>query len=156
MKSKVLLTVLTVFSVILDCAPGAAAPMRPLGPLDIVGTVVEAKWSPKETKKAIPGMSGSAGVDRVVPAHFLIQLKDYESKDAETARTINGYMRPGGNQAPEGQGKPPILWIQVNSDQNDLLKKGMKIKLINYSVSGDEGGIWTKHEKLEILQSQTP
>ena len=44
---------------------------------DITGTISEIKWYPQKTIKGIPGMSGSAGYDRIMPAHFIIKLTNY-------------------------------------------------------------------------------
>lgn len=59
-----------------------SAPIRPVGPVDVRGTVSEIKWVPEEKLKGIPGMSGSAGHDRVIPAHFLVTLIDYDGVTA--------------------------------------------------------------------------
>ena len=69
-----------------------AAPLPDLGSANISGTVVKAKWSPKETRKGIPGMSGTAGHDRVVAAHFLVRLKDYEGIDAAKTCAFNAFV----------------------------------------------------------------
>ncbi|MDP2754066.1 MAG: hypothetical protein Q8P40_06695 [Nitrospirota bacterium] len=37
-----------------------AAPIRPLGPVDLTGTVSEIRWVPEKKVKGIPRMSGSA------------------------------------------------------------------------------------------------
>ena len=62
-------------------APGVfsalAAPIPPVGPYDVTGTIQEVRWVPERTVKGIPQMSGSAGKDRVESPHFRIKLVDY-------------------------------------------------------------------------------
>ncbi len=56
---------------ILLCAEASAVPMNPPGPVDVSGTIMELKWVPAKWIEGIPGMSGSAAVDRIIPAHYL-------------------------------------------------------------------------------------
>lgn len=66
------LTISFFLLVFISCS-ALAAPIIPVGPINICGTVNEVKWMPEEMVKGIPGMSGTAGKDRVVPGHFLIK-----------------------------------------------------------------------------------
>lgn len=145
-------TLVVAFSVL--CLLGSragAAPLPDLGAANVSGTVIEAKWSPQELVKAKPGMSGSLGRDRVFPAHFLVRLKDYEGVDAVKARAMNAFLGQAEEQ-PKQQPprKPAVLLLQLDSENQKLLRPGMKIKVRAYAIRGDEGGTWTKYEKLEV------
>ena len=135
----------TLFAVLVSAitAPlSHAVPMRPMPTVTVTGTVTEAKWFPEETKKAMHGASGSLGQDRKFPAHFEVQLKDVDVQ----------IVRSTGHKGGDGSsGKQANYRLRINSNDKDLLKPGMKIKVANYHVGGDEGGIWSKHDKVEIL-----
>ena len=124
-----------------------AVPMRPTPTVTVTGTVVEAKWFPEQTKKGMPGASGSLGIDRKFPAHFEVRLKD----------AVVEVTRSTGNKHLDGPtGKRPEYRLRVNTDDKNLLKPGMRIKVPNYHIRGDEGGIWSRHDKVEILSRPTP
>ena len=119
-----------------------ASPMPPSPIVTVTGTITEANWTPEETKQAIPGMSGSAGRDRKIPARFQVRLRD---ADVQITRST-------GDKHFDGQsGKVAEYRLIINSDNKDLLKPGMKVKVVNYHVSGDEGGMWSNHDRVEIL-----
>lgn len=87
-------------------------------------------------------MSGSAGVDRTMPARYVVTLVNV---------SVEG----------KGAGKPRMLKedgraeITLPHDRNDgFLKKGMRIAVIGYLERGDEGGTWTSFERIEILGGQ--
>lgn len=87
-------------------------------------------------------MSGSAGIDRTIPARYVVTLVDV---------SVEG----------KGAGKPWMLQeggraeIIVNHDRDDgFLRKGMRIAVIGYLERGDEGGTWTSFEKIQILGEQ--
>lgn len=123
-----------------------AAPMPPTPTVTVVGTVVEAKWTPEETKKGRPGMSGSLGRDRTFPARFAARLKDAEVE----------IVKSTGNQRFDGpSGKVDSYRLIINSNDKDLLKPGMRIKVANYRIWGDEGFVGSKHDNVEILGQAT-
>lgn len=119
-----------------------AAPMRPMPTVTVTGTVVEAKWTPERTEKGMPGASGSLGHDRTFPARFQVRLKDVE---VEIVQSV-------GNKHMDGpSGKQASYRLTINSNDKELLKPGMKIKVSNYHMGGDEGGTWVKHDPVQIL-----
>ncbi len=64
---------------------------------------------------------------------------------------MNGFMSAMAGET-EDRGKlPPTLVVWVNSGDRELLKVGMRIRLVDYTVSGDEGGTWTSCERVKIL-----
>jgi hypothetical protein len=128
-----------------------AAPLPTLGPVDIQGTVVEATWSPKITHKGLPGMSGPAGQDRTVPARYRIRLKDYAGLDAKLAWEMNTYLDQAETKSADKKSKPPVLLLQIDSEDKDLLRRGMKIRITGYSLMGDEAGNYSKYEKLKVV-----
>lgn len=143
-------TTVTTFVVLCVFALGArisnAAPMRPMPTVTVVGTVVEAKWTPEKKEKAWPGASGSLGLDRTTPARFSVWLKDVDVE----------IIRSSGNPKWDGpSGKHKDYRLLVNSNDPDLLKPDMKIRVANYQIHGDEGGVRSTHDKVEILSAGT-
>jgi hypothetical protein len=128
------------------------APIRPVEPVDVSGTVSEIKWVPEEKLKGIPGMSGSAGHDRVIPEHFLVTLIDYDGVTAETARMMTWYLDSNALKDEGQKDKPSFILLRINYSDRNYLKKGMKIKVSGYTVRGDEGGTWTSYGAIDILR----
>ena len=97
-------------------------------------------------------MSGSAGIDRTVPAHFLVTLRDFEGVDSKTALVMTRYLDPS---VFKDEGKdiiPPFIILKINQSDKNYLKQGMLIKVRGYTVRGDEGGTWTHYTKIDILK----
>jgi len=89
---KWFLSFLAGFFLLIIALNSSGAPIPVVGPVTICGTVSDVKWVPEEMVKGIPGMSGSAGHDRIVPAHFVIALRNFDGVDSETDRRITGYL----------------------------------------------------------------
>jgi hypothetical protein len=135
-------------------AEASAVPMIPLGPVDISGSIVRLQWIPAKRVKGIPGMSGSAGVDRTIPAHFLTVLQPYAGPDAALVRLLN-HMVGAANQNPaDPEQAPALLVVWINSNKPNQFKKGMRIRLPAYTIFGDEGGICVAHESPVILDAK--
>jgi hypothetical protein len=130
------------------------APLKPLGPIDITGTVSEIKWLPEEKVKGMPGFAGTLGHNRVVPAHFLIKLTAFEGVDSETAVSMTKYLDWNALKDEKDKERPPfiLLWINYN---DYYLTSGMKIRVSGYEIKGDEGGTWTSYKELEILSPES-
>jgi hypothetical protein len=136
--------------VILSGVATFAAPIRPVGPVDITGTISEVEWFPEETVKGIPRMSGSAAKDRVIFPHFLIRLVDYKGVPAEAAVTMTRYLEWPAIQNQDIKGRPPFILLKIDCSDRTYLKKGMRIRVLGYTVAGDEGGTWTSFTGIEI------
>ncbi|MFC2149206.1 hypothetical protein ACFLQ8_00725 [Candidatus Auribacterota bacterium] len=133
-----------------------AEPQIPTGKMDIEGTIEEAKWIDKkvikgeydydeETGEAIQ-MSGSAGMDRTIPAHYTVKLTD--TVVANSPSSADGYY-----YIPYKSGD--ILMLSIDYDKDDrTLKKGMRIKIYEYNEEGDEGGESSSYEKIEIIDDK--
>ena len=124
---------------------GMAVPMAPQPELDIEGLIAVVEWVPEVTAKGVWGMSGSLGGDRTFPAHYKVELVDCHVVLAE------GEIEPPPDSLP-GQklGKQNNYSLTLNHPADDaFLKRGMRIKILGYNVSGDEGGIWTTYRKIE-------
>lgn len=129
-----------------------AAPLPPMNPVTIEGSISQAQWSPDTKVKGRPGFSGSLGVDRTVPAHFRIKLVDFSGLDKAVAWRINGIMSdPSSNPNADRRQPPPHLILQLNDKDPQALKPGMRIRVREYVVNGDEGGTWTRFTKLEVI-----
>ena len=78
-------------------------------------------------------------------------MTDFTGVDPETAIVMTRYLdwyalKDGGRKA-----KPPFILLKLNHPDKNYLEKGMKIKVIAYTVGGDEGGTWTHFQKIVIL-----
>lgn len=124
----------------------SAVPMIPLGPVDVSGTIVELKWVPAKRVKGIPGMSGSAGVDRIIPAHYLAALRPYAGPDAQLARLLNYGALAGDLNPADPDEAPATLVVWVLGVRPGHLKVGMRVLLPAYTIFGDEGGIGVRHD----------
>ena len=131
---------------VLMFAEASAVPMIPLGPVDASGTIVDLKWVPARRIKGIPGMSGSAGVDRIIPAHFLAALRPYAGPDAQLARLLNHRVGAGDLNPADFDQAPATLVVWVLGVRPNQLKVGMRILLPSYTLFGDEGGIGVSHD----------
>jgi hypothetical protein len=118
----------------------------------IEGSISQAQWSPDTKVKGRPGFSGSLGVDQTVPAHFRIKLADFSGLDKAVAWRINGIVSdPSSNPNADRRQPPPHLILQLNDKAPQALKPGMRIRVPEYVVNGDEGETWTRFTKLEII-----
>ena len=116
----------------------SASPMPPTATMTIEGRIQEISWYPKKHVKGIPGMSGSAGVDRTVPAHYKVSLIDTKVTSQEN------------DNVPFTSGSP--INIKLNHPKDDkFLMKNMQVRIIDFRMGGDEGGIWTSFKNIELL-----
>jgi hypothetical protein len=146
---------LLMFAMVSTCGESTyAAPLPRLASLTIEGTIVQALWSPVETKPGQPGFSGSLGTDRVFPAHFDLELFDYQGVDAVTAARMSDWINHP-TPSPENEKPPKTVWVRVNEENARALRQGMRIRVAAYQVTGDEGGTWTHHEKVVVLDALT-
>ena len=144
---RILLPILSLFF----ASAGFAAPLPPFAPVEVTGTIAEARWVPERHVAGLPGMSGSAGHDRVVPAHFIVRMVRFHGVDSTTARTMTGLIDRRALQDSHGQGMPPFILLQIDHPDQHFLQAGMTIRVTGYAIRGDEGGTWTSHERLAIL-----
>ena len=137
--------------IFLVASSGLAAPIRPFGPVDVNGIIGDLHWYPKKKEKAIRGMSGSAGVDRVMPAHFFITLRVVEGVDPQNAVAMTRYFDSEAFKYEDKNSMPTFVVMKINHNDKNFLKKGMKIKVFGYTIRGDEGGTWTYYSKIDIV-----
>ncbi len=128
-----------------------AFPIRPVGPVDVTGKVSEITWVPEQKIKGHPEMSGSAGHDRLRPAHFLVHLTDYDGVTIETAVTMTRYIDQAALKSKGPKDRPSFILLKINHNDQNYLKQGLKIRVVGYTVRGDEGGTWTSYKAIEIL-----
>jgi hypothetical protein len=130
--------------------PIVAAPLPPMAPVDACGEIQSLEWLPSETLPAVPGMSGSAGRKREWPARFVAVLGNVQGLDEAQIAHINALLSSssdsaGVNVTPDG------LLLVLPIEDPDLLKRGVGICVTGFVVRGDEGGTWTKYDKLELV-----
>ena len=152
MKKYYPLFLATLF-ILFSVCHGIAVPVRPLGPVDISGTVSELHWVPEKKIKAVRGMSGSAGKDRTFPAHFLVTLEDFEGVDRQTAAAMTRYIDWSALKDQEKGCRPSFVLLKINHNDKNYLKKGMRIKVSGYTVRGDEGGTWTYFTGIDVMKN---
>jgi hypothetical protein len=95
----------------------------------VEGTVKSVSGAPSQAVKGIPGMSGSAGVDRTFPARYTVTM---------TRTTVT--VGPGSDRCPCKSGDDITLTLDHANDDG-YLKAGMTIKVLDYTMQGDEGGL---------------
>lgn len=152
---KGFLSISVCFFLFLIAINSSGAPIIPVGPINICGTVNEVRWMPEKIVKGIPGMSGTAGKDRVLPAHFLITLRNFDGVDSEIARRMTGYLDWSVFKDAEQKRSRTFILLKINHNDKNYLRKGMKIDISGYTVRGDEGGTWTSYEKIDMVSSCT-
>lgn len=142
---------ITLTMVIAFAVTSFAAPMAPRPELDIEGLIATVEWVPEVTEKGVWGMSGSLGGDRTFPAHYQVELVDCNVALAEGEIEPDPGFMPGIKL-----GKQEKFSVSLNHPADDgLLKRGMRIKVLGYHESGDEGGVWTKYRKIETEEAPT-
>jgi hypothetical protein len=120
-----------------------AAPLPWLPPHDVCGRVFDATWTPAQRRDAVPGASGSLGVDRAVAAHFRVVLAAYSGIDRATAAQLNGFVFFDAGP------RPDRVALQLDSDDPRLLDGVRTLCVRGYHVSGDEGSTWTRYVRLQ-------
>jgi len=131
-----------------------SAPLPPLGKTDVTGTIGEARWMPEASLKGRSGFSGSLGRDRLIPARFTVTLRDYSGPPARQAWMMNGFTGVKITGTEDRDNPPPTLVVLVNSADRSYLQAGMKIRLVDYTVTGDEGGTWASCARAEIISNK--
>jgi hypothetical protein len=91
-------------------------------------------------------MSGSAGVDRIIPAHYLAALRPYAGPDGELSRLFNSGVGAGDLNPADPDQAPATLVVWVLGVRPGQLKAGMRALLPSYTIFGDEGGITVGHD----------
>lgn len=151
-KHPVLMTLLVTLSLFIGiCA--SAAPVPPVGPADIEGTITDVTWLPEQFFRGIPGMSGTAGMDRKIPPRFRVSLTDYKGIDEKQVYRMKNYFSWAVSEKFTAQGYPEYIVLELQHPDKSLLKKGMRIKVTGYRLGGDEGGDWTTYKEIEILRT---
>src|SRR6188474_3183288 len=98
-----------VFALIGTASPAIAAPIPPIDVAEACGRVVEATFSPEGFIRGMPGMSGTLGIDRRIPARFRIVIEQLTGISAQLAAQANEALSFRG-------GSPPTrLALQLNS-----------------------------------------
>ncbi|RXK80674.1 hypothetical protein EST62_12590 [Chlorobaculum sp. 24CR] len=135
---KRLLTLLIPLLAMLFSSAAAQASMRPpVGPMNIEGVIETIAWAPDTFIKA-KGIwrngqwhpaSGTLGRDRTRRAHYRITLVDAKVESL-----------PGANHSRSFRSGAAITVFIAHPADDGSLKKGMRIKISDYTVRGDEGG----------------
>ena len=109
-------------------------PSAVFGPVDLEGVIQQATWHPSRFIWGVPGMSGSLGQNRTIPAHYKLQFQELEVSDwAEFSR---------------------LGRVMVHHPQDDgFLAAGIRIRIYGLTMSGDEGGDYICYDRAEILDS---
>jgi hypothetical protein len=150
------LSIFAIFYLFLLTGDTGAAPIRPVGPVDVTGTISGIEWYPETSVKGKPGMSGSAGHDRIRPAHFLLTLTDYDGVNAETALRMTRYLDWKAFSGREQKGKSSFILLKINHNDKNYLRKGMKIRVTGYTVRGNEVGTCTYYAGVYDMDHLNP
>jgi len=139
---KSILTALIIYFVILSSS-ALAAPRLGYGPMTIEGTITEISWSPERSVKKEPGVLGPPCENRFTWARYEVVLNDtIVDGDSEINSKIN-FLFKGGEVG--------TLWIDHKNDDG-FLKQGMRIKVYDYRLDGDECKDWSSFEKIDIIE----
>jgi len=108
--------------------------------MTIEGTIQAISWHPDKVVKGLPGMSGSRAYDRTIPAHYSITL-------------IETVVSPEGDLVLFKSGE--TIGIKLHHPKDDyFLKQNMKVRIIDFKMQGDEGGVHTSFKKIIILNGE--
>jgi hypothetical protein len=131
------------FAAFAATAAGFAAPLPPIPVSDPCGRVVEASFVPDAFIVGQPGMSGTLGVDRTVPAHFRVVIDQVSGIAPEIAARVNEavFFRGGGTP-------PSRVALQLASTDAQLFADVRTVCVRGYAVQGDEGSTWTHFREL--------
>ncbi|MEO1522932.1 MAG: hypothetical protein AAFU78_19450 [Cyanobacteria bacterium J06633_2] len=124
------------------------APLAPIGPIDLEGIIRQATWHPRQNISSAPGKPGInifkrtfrsiffGGSTVMMPAHYKLQLDETEVSDQEAYSSLMGYG------------------VMVSHAQDDgFLTVGMHIRIHGLTILGDETGVVSFFDKIEILDS---
>jgi len=148
---KRLLTLLiSLLAMLFGSAVALGAPIPPVGPMNIEGVIESASWTPDTFIKAKGTWrdgkwrpcSGTLGQDRARRAHYRVTLADTK---VET--------RPGADHSRSFRSGAAITVFIAHPADDGYLKKGMKIKIFDYTVRGDEGGDWYSFSAIDRLEA---
>ena len=117
-----------------------AAPMPPFSPVTVEGEVLEVVWTPQTLLKGEPGMSGTLGGDRIQPSRYTVVLRP-------TRVMVHGE----GDWLPFREGQDRVTLYLEHGKDDGKLAVGQSIRVIRYVLRGDEGGVWTRYEGLDVL-----
>ena len=134
----------------LAAAPAGAAPIPPLGPLDLCGDVVRQSWEAENIVPGMPGVAGSLGRVRAFPARFRVVLQDYRGIDAATAVRINSYLAMSPSE--RGDGAPPRVVLLLPHANARFLDGATSLCVKGFHISGDEGDTRTSYRALSVTR----
>lgn len=134
-------------ALLLAAGAAEAAPIPPIGPLDLCGDVAMQSWEPERFVRGKPGFSGSLGRDRKFPARFRVVLRNYRGVDAATAARINGVLSMRTEE--RGAGEPRVVLLVPHGDAR-FLEDAASLCVEGYHIDGDEGGTWTRYRTLSV------
>ena len=136
-------------------SPATAAPLPPLPPLNACGTIESHAWLPPRSAAPVAGMSGSASRERHWPGRFVTVLRDLHGVGGREVARINALLVTSSDGAGIRLGPGQLLLVIADDDPARLA--GMKsLCVTGFTVSGDEGGTWTRHTGLKTFAGAYP
>jgi len=110
-----------------------AAPYNTRPPVTLEGTVKEITWHSEEFRQGIPRRRA----DSTIPAHYVIGLDDI---------TITGEHK---SESEFKDGDAGRIRFRHESDDGYLMP-GMRIRLTDFCIRGDEWGDWAFFTSIEV------
>ena len=132
-------------TILLAALPAIAAPLPPLAPIDVCGTIQSVKWLPPRSLPPVAVMSGSAGRERGWPARFVVVLDKICGVSEPVRARINGLLTTSYDGAGMRPHSGQILLV-LAGDSSEQMVQGKGLCVTGFYVSGDEGGTWTHHD----------
>jgi hypothetical protein len=126
-----------------------AAPLPPFRPVDLCGRVRHVSWLPPLTLPGDPGVSGSAAHTRSWPGRFAVVLDQVTGAGAGSIGMINALLTTSADGAGIRLAAGEVLVILPHEDPVHLADAAA-ICVAGFSISGDEGGTWTRYDGLWI------
>ena len=148
---RLFIVLATFFVALFGPVASPAAPIPAIGPMHIEGVIEALSWTPDTFIKGkgvwrdgkwFP-FSGSLGHDRTRPARYRVTLADTKVETLPAADPSRSFR----------SGSVITVYIPHSADDG-FLKKGMKIRIHDYTVRGDEGGDWYSFSAIVIMDRQ--
>ncbi len=138
-----------IFSISAYCAP-----TEPVEQSKITGEIESLNWVQERSEPGQWGMSGSLGGDRTFPAGYWVVLKNVTQEFSKEFNDLNSLKKEKPASNVDEMVSLNHLKIFINHKKNDgFLKIGMKIQVLEYTYSGDEGGIWYSNSGVKVIES---
>lgn len=128
------------------------APLQPVGPVDICGSVVSREWLPERAETYRTGRPSSLKEDRKLPAGFRVVLENVRGIDAAISRRINSMLGFPAEEARETPDGPRRVLLLLTHAEPRVLDGAASLCVQGFQAGGDESGSWTRYVNLSVTR----